>query len=132
MAAARAAGKKAFDAAGVKHKDVDVAELHDCFSINMILNLEDLGFCAKGEGGRFVEEGRASLKGELPVNTTGGLKAIGHPVGATGVRQVCDLFRQLAGRGHNQVKGAKTGLSLNIGGAGATAVCNILSSEVPE
>ena len=129
MQSAKVAGKRAFGTAGLAQKDIDVAELHDCFSINEIMNLEDLGFCEKGRGGVFVEQGHVGLDGDLPVNTAGGLKAIGHPVGATGVRQITDLVRQLRGKAANQVKGAKTGLALNIGGAGATAVVNILSAE---
>lgn len=129
MQSTTVAGRAAFEKAGLKHRDMDVAELHDCFSINEIINLEDLGFCEKGKGGRFVEDGKAGVSGELPVNTAGGLKATGHPVGATGVRQIIDIVRQLRGKAVNQIGGARTGLALNIGGSGATAVVNILSSE---
>ncbi len=130
MQSTKIAGKSAFELSGLKQKDIDVAELHDCFSINEVINLEDMGFCKKGDGGKFVEQGNVEVGGEMPVNTAGGLKAIGHPVGATGVRQIIDLVAQLRGKATNQVKGAKTGLSLNIGGAGATAVVNILSTEI--
>ena len=82
--------------------------MHDCFTITEILNYEDLGFCARGEGGRFVEEGRASLGGEKPVNVSGGLKSYGHPVGATGVRMIYELATQLRGRaGERQVQGRR-------------------------
>lgn len=132
MQSAKSAGKRAFEKSGLKQKDMNVAELHDCFSINEIVNLEDIGYCEKGAGGRFVEDGKTGVDGELPVNTAGGLKATGHPVGATGVRQVIDVVRQLRGQARNQVNGARTGLTLNIGGSGATAVVNILSTEAKQ
>ena len=93
---------------GVGPPDVDFAEVHDCFTITEILNYEDLGFCGRGEGGRFVEEGRASLGGEKPVNPSGGLKSYGHPIGATGVRMIYELATQLRGQaGERQVKDAQ-------------------------
>jgi acetyl-CoA C-acetyltransferase len=110
-------------------KDVGVLEVHDCFSINQLVALEDLGFCKKGLGGKFVESGGMALNGEIPTNTTGGLKSIGHPVGATGVRQLCDLTKQLRGESINQIKDAETGLALNIGGIGSTAVITVLMKE---
>ena len=126
------AAKKAYEQAGLKPKDVDISEVHDCFSINEIIAIEDLEFCERGRGGRFVEEGKIARDGEKPINPTGGLKSIGHPVGATGIRQICDIVKQLRGEyGPLQVKGAKTGLALNIGGSGATAVVNIFGSEKP-
>jgi len=129
IAATKAASKSAFGQAKINLKDIDLIEVHDCFSINEIMCIEDLGFCPKGKGGRFVEDGRIKLDGSIPTNTTGGLKAIGHPVGATGVRQLCDITKQLRGDSHNQIKGAKFGLNLNIGGSGATAAINILGKE---
>ena len=129
MQATKKVAKQAFEAAGLKHKDIDVLEVHDCFTINEIIGLEDLGFCEKGKGGKFVENDKIGLRGEIPTNTSGGLKACGHPVGATGVRQIADITRQLRGRAVNQIKGAGHGLALNIGGSGATAVITILSSE---
>ena len=129
MLSTKLAAKKAFEQAGLKPKDVSFAEVHDCFSINEIIAIEDLGFCKKGEGGRAVERGEIALDGVIPINATGGLKAIGHPVGATGVRQLVDITRQLRGDSHNQLKGVKYGLNLNIGGSGATAVVNILGVE---
>ncbi len=123
--ATKMASKRALDEAGLKITDINFIEVHDCFSINEIVAMEDLGFCMKGEGGKFVESGAISLDGSIPVNTTGGLKAIGHPVGATGVRQIVDIVRQLRGDSHNQLRGIEYGMNLNIGGSGATAVVNI-------
>ncbi|MBI5347231.1 MAG: thiolase domain-containing protein [Candidatus Aenigmarchaeota archaeon] len=123
MASVKKAAKDVFDESGLKHKDIDVVELHDCFTINEIIGLESMGFCEKGKGGTFVEES------ELPTNTTGGLKSCGHPVGATGVRQIIDIYRQLKGVSINQVKGAEHGLALNVGGSGATAIIHILGVE---
>jgi len=131
--ATKIAAKKAYEQAGLRPADVNIAEVHDCFSINEILAVEDLGFCEKGQGGRFVEEGSIALGGRKPVNTAGGLKSIGHPVGATGIRQIVDITKQLRGEyGQLQVNGAGTGLALNIGGSGATAVVNILSKNPKE
>src|SRR5439155_314713 len=106
------AAEQAYTQAKLTPPQVDFAEVHDCFTITEILNYEDLGFCARGEGGRFVEEGRADLGGEKPVNPSGGLKSYGHPVGATGVRMLYELATQLRGQaGARQVKGAKIGLA---------------------
>jgi len=118
LAATREAGKKAFKIAGVSQKDIDVAEVHDCFTIAEILAMEDLGFCKKGKFG--------TLK-HLVVNPSGGLKGCGHPVGATGIKQVVEIVEQLRGRaGARQVKNARVGLTHNVGGSGATAVVHIL------
>ncbi len=125
--ATKLAAKMAYDEAGIKPKDVDLAEVHDCFTIAEILATEDLGFVEKGKGGRFVESGETRLDGSLPINTSGGLKACGHPVGATGVKQICEIVLQLRGEaGERQVKDAKIGLAHNVGGSGATAVVHIL------
>lgn len=130
MLATKVAAKKAYEQAGMTPEQIDIAEVHDCFSINEILAIEDLGFCEKGKGGRFVEDGKITRSGEKPINTLGGLKSIGHPVGATGIRQVHDLVKQLRGEaGPLQVNGIHTGLALNIGGSGATAVTHILGRE---
>ncbi|MBI4164042.1 MAG: thiolase domain-containing protein [Candidatus Aenigmarchaeota archaeon] len=130
MAATKFAAKTAYTKAGLTPEKIDVAEVHDCFSINEILAIEDLGFCKKGEGGKFVEQGKIAIGGERPINTMGGLKSIGHPVGASGIRQIIDLTTQLRGRaGKLQVNGAKVGLAQNVGGSGATAVVNILGVE---
>lgn len=129
MLATKIAAKAAFDAAKLDIRDMNVIEVHDCFSINEIICLEDLGFCKKGEGGKFVEGGKIKIDGEIPTNTTGGLKSIGHPVGSTGVRQAVDIVRQIRGESCNQVNDAKNGLTLNVGGSGSTAVVNIFSGE---
>ncbi len=127
--AVRAAGEKAFRAAGVGPKDIDVAELHDCFTIAEIIALEDLGFVERGQGGPATLEGYTALDGQKPVNTSGGLKSKGHPVGATGVAQVCEVAEQIRGEcGERQVKDAKTGLIENLGGSGATCVVSVLSA----
>ena len=122
------AGKSAYKMAGITPKDIDFAEVHDCFTIAEIINIEDLGFFKKGEGGKAVEEGITSLDGELPINPSGGLKAKGHPVGATGVAQVVEAVTQLRGKaGKRQIKDAEIGLTHNIGGSGGTAVVHIFS-----
>ncbi|MFH1445478.1 MAG: thiolase domain-containing protein [Nanoarchaeota archaeon] len=131
MLATKYAAKQAYQEAGLEAKNIDVVEVHDCFSINEIISIEDLGFCEKGKGGMFVENGKIAINGEKPINTAGGLKSIGHPVGATGIRQIIDIMKQLRGQyGPLQVKGAKTGLALNVGGSGATAVVHILDKEI--
>jgi acetyl-CoA C-acetyltransferase len=131
MLATKSAAKQAYEQSGLTPGKIDIVEVHDCFSINEILAIEDLGFCKKGEGGKFVESGAIARDGEKPINTTGGLKGIGHPVGATGIRQIVDIVKQLRGEyGPLQVKGASTGLALNIGGSGATAVTTILRREL--
>jgi acetyl-CoA C-acetyltransferase len=115
--------------AKLERKDIDMVEVHDCFTIAEILALEDLGFCRKGEGFKLYEEGETYVGGRLPVNTDGGLKAGGHAVGATGVKQIVEIVKQLRGeteRGR-QVDGAEIGLAHNVGGSGATAVVTILS-----
>ena len=125
--AVRAAGEKAYAMAGVGPRDIHVAELHDCFTIAEIIATEDLGFVKKGEGGPYAASGATSRAGERPVNTSGGLKSKGHPVGATGVAQLCDLVLQLRGEaGERQIAGASLGLAQNLGGSGATAVVTIL------
>lgn len=122
------ASKKAYSMAGVGPHDIDVAEVHDCFSIAEIIAMEDLGFCAVGAGGAYVSSGCTRLgKGSLAINTSGGLKACGHPVGATGVKQIVEVYQQLKGSaGKKQVREAKVGLTHNVGGSGATAVVHIL------
>lgn len=129
LLATKKASKKAYEASGIRQDNIDVLEVHDCFSINEILAIEDLGFCEKGKGGKFVEDGKIKKGGEIPVNATGGLKACGHPVGATGVRQVVDIAKMIRGECYNHIK-ASVGLALNVGGSGATATVNILGSEV--
>jgi len=121
------AANKAYKKAGIKPSDIDVAEVHDCFTIAEIMAIEDLGFVKKGEGGKAMDEGLTELKGEIPVNTSGGLKARGHPIGATGIAQANEIVLQLRQEaGERQVKDARIGLIHNVGGAGGTAVVHIL------
>ena len=123
------AGKRAYKQANKKPKDIDFAEVHDCFTIAEICAIEDLGFVKKGEGGFAVEKKITTLDGEIPVNTSGGLKAKGHPVGATGVAQIVEATMQLRGEAEKrQVKDARVGLTHNVGGSGATCVVHILES----
>ncbi|MEM1565474.1 MAG: thiolase domain-containing protein [Candidatus Bathyarchaeia archaeon] len=126
LKAAKLAAKQAYEMAGVKPEDVDVAEVHDCFTIAEIIAYEDLGFCKPGEGGRLAESGETSLKGRIPVNTGGGLKAKGHPVGATGTAQAYEIYLQLTGQADKrQIDDAEIGLTHNVGGSGATATVHV-------
>lgn len=119
--------RKALAQAGAAHEDIDLFELHDAYSIMAVLSLESAGFAAPGTGARLGTEGRIGLAGDLPLSTLGGLKARGHPVGATGVYQVVEAFLQLTGAaGPNQVRDAATALVQNIGGTGATVVSHVL------
>lgn len=127
-AVSRAAGK-AYAQAGLGPADIDFAELHDCFTIAEIVASEDLGFVAKGEGGPFAAAGCTAIGGRIPINTSGGLKSKGHPVGATGVGQICDLVQQLRGdAGERQLSRHRIGLAQNLGGSGATCVVTILEA----
>ena len=113
--------------AGVGPGDIDFAEVHDCFTIAEIMVTEALGFCEKGHGGKAVEAGETALDGRIPINTSGGLKSKGHPVGATGIAQIHELVTQLRGNaGGRQVKDAKRGLAQNMGGTGASSTVHIL------
>jgi len=126
LKAARLAGQEAYRMAGVEPKDLDVAEVHDCFTIAEIIAYEDLGFCDSGKGGNLIDEGTTELGGKLPVNPSGGLKSKGHPVGATGTAQAYEIYLQLTGQAEErQVKGAEIGLSHNVGGSGATSSVHI-------
>jgi acetyl-CoA C-acetyltransferase len=126
LMAARRAGREAYKSAGVDQHNLDVAEVHDCFTIAEIIAYEDLGFCKRGEGGSLVEDGETRLEGRLPVNTSGGLKSKGHPVGATGTAQAYEIYLQLSGQADKrQVSGAEVGLAHNVGGSGATATVHI-------
>jgi acetyl-CoA C-acetyltransferase len=126
LKAAKLAAKKAYEMAGLKPEDIDVAEVHDCFTIAEIIAYEDLGFCKPGEGGKLTENGETRLGGRIPVNTSGGLKAKGHPVGATGTAQAYEIYLQLTGQADKrQVKDAEIGLTHNVGGSGATATVHI-------
>lgn len=122
--AAKRAAQQAYEQAGVSPREIDLAEVHDCFTIAEIVALEDLGFVGKGEGGPATADGFSAPDGKLPVNLSGGLKAKGHPVGATGVGMVVELVEQMRGEaGERQVKRAEVGLAHNVGGSGAT--CNV-------
>lgn len=121
------AAKKAFAQAKLERKDIDFLEVHDCFTIAEILAIEDLGFYPKGRGFEAAAKSETKLGGNLPVNLSGGLKACGHPVGATGVKQVVEVYTQLNHlAGERQLKGASVGLTHNVGGTGGTAVVHIL------
>jgi acetyl-CoA C-acetyltransferase len=122
----RIAAKKAYETAGVRPEQIDVAEVHDCFTIAEIIAYEALGFCNPGQGGKLLDEGITSLAGEKPVNTSGGLKSKGHPVGATGTAQAAEIYLQLTGQaGKRQVHGAEIGLTHNVGGSASTGVVQI-------
>src|SRR3989441_1158567 len=126
MDATVVAGKRAFQEARLEPKDVQVAEVHDNFTISEILAIEDLRFVEKGKGGPATADGLTALNGKISVNTSGGLKARGQPVGATGVAQAVEIVRQLRGQGgKRQVVGARRGLTHTLGGTGATAVVHI-------
>jgi len=120
------AGRDAYRIAGVEPEDIQVAEVHDSFTIAEILAYEDLGFAEKGKGAELIREGVTEIGGKIPVNPSGGLKACGHAVGATGVRQIVELTLQLRGEAGKRQVDAERGLALNIGGTGATAVVSIL------
>lgn len=124
------AAEQAYADAGVGPDDIDVVEQHDCFTFTELLNMEDLGFCEKGNGGEFVASGATRLDGELPVNPSGGLKAKGHPIGATGVAQLCELTWQLRGEtGERQVPNPTYALQHNLAGSLAISNVTVLSSE---
>ncbi len=127
--AVREAGEKAYKMAKLGPQDIQFAEMHDCFTIAEIIATEDLGFVKKGEGGPYALQGCTALNGPRPVNTSGGLKAKGHPVGATGVGQICDIAIQIRGEaGERQIARHEIGLAQNLGGSGATAVVTILGA----
>lgn len=129
MKATQIAAQKAYQKSGLGPKDVDVAEVHDCFSIAEIIAVEDLGFFARGRGARAISSGQATLgqSRRLVINTSGGLKGAGDPAGATGVRQIVEIAEQLMGRSKaRQRAGARVGLAQNVGGTGATAIIHIL------
>jgi acetyl-CoA C-acetyltransferase len=130
LLAVREAAKKSFAMAGVKPKDVNVAELHDAFTILEIVESEEVGFFKKGEGHIALEKGLTQLNGKLPINPSGGLKARGHPLGATGVAQAHEIVLQLRGEAEKrQVKNAKIGFTCNFGGFGNNVVCLTFTRE---
>lgn len=121
-----AAAKRAYNMAKLTSKDIDFAEVHDCFTIAEICAIEDIDFVKKGEGGKASMEGMTAIGGKIPINPSGGLKACGHPVGATGVKQAVEIVLQLRGEaGKRQIDGAEVGLTHNVGGSGGTAVIHI-------
>jgi acetyl-CoA C-acetyltransferase len=128
MNVTKLAAKEAYEMAKIDAKQIDVAEVHDCFTIAEIMAYETLGFCKQGAGGKLIDDGITKIGGRIPVNTSGGLKAKGHPVGATGTAQAYEMYLQLTGQaGKRQVEGAEIGLTQNIGGSASTAVVQIYS-----
>jgi len=129
LRATERAAEAAYKMAGVTPEDIDLAEVHDCFTIAEICVIEALGFVERGKGGAATESGMTALGGKIPINTSGGLKAKGHPVGATGVAQVVEVVKQLRGEaGQRQVPNARIGLTQNMGGSGGSAVVHILEA----
>ncbi|MGC1374966.1 MAG: thiolase domain-containing protein [Anaerolineales bacterium] len=130
LTAAYLSAKRAYEMAGVTQEDIDFFELHDAFSIMAALSLEACGFAERGQGPRLGLDGEITITGRLPICTRGGLKARGHPVGATGMYQIVEVIQQLRGEcGPTQVDGAKIGMAQNIGGSGATILTHILKAE---
>ena len=129
LSAVSLSAERAYKMAGKEPKDIDFAEVHDCFTIAEIVVAENLGFFDRGKGGPAVEMGETSIGGRIPVNPSGGLKSKGHPVGATGVAQVVEITEQLRGEaGGRQVKNARLGLAQNMGGSGGSSVVHILET----
>lgn len=128
LQATKIAAKQAYYQAGLKPKDIDLAEVHDCFSIAEIIAYEDLSFAEKGKGKELLVNKETTIGGSIPVNTDGGLK-LGHPVGATGIKQIVEVVKQLRGTAINQLKGANIGLTHNVGGSGATALVHIFGKD---
>jgi acetyl-CoA C-acetyltransferase len=123
------AAEAAYKMAGITPKDIDFAEVHDCFTIAEIVDTEDLGFFEKGKGVEGVREGQTARNGSIPINPSGGLKSKGHPIGATGVGQIVEVFDQLTGKaGERTIKDAKIGLTQNFGATGASCAVHIFQS----
>lgn len=120
------ASKQAYKQANIKPQDVQVADVHDCFTIAEIMAYEDLGFCEKGQGGKFIEEKQSYIDGKTPVNVDGGLKAKGHPVGATGVSMTTEIVKQLRGEAGKRQVNAEVGLTHNVGGIGQYCFVHVL------
>jgi acetyl-CoA C-acetyltransferase len=130
LPSAQEASRQAYEMAGVGPEDIKVADVHDCFTIAEILAYEDLGFCQKGQGGKFIEEKQSYIGGKVPVNVDGGLKAKGHPIGTTGVSMAVEMVKQLRGEcGQRQVENADIGLSHNVGGIGQYCFVHIFKKE---
>jgi acetyl-CoA C-acetyltransferase len=124
------AAKRAYAMAGKKPEDIDLVEVHDCFTIAEICVMEALGLVEKGKGGKAVQDGLTALQGKIPVNASGGLKAKGHPVGATGAAQAVEIVKQLRGEaGPRQVKDARIGMTQNMGGSGGSSVVHIFERD---
>jgi acetyl-CoA C-acetyltransferase len=128
--ALKIAADQAYKKAKVDPKEIDVAETHDCFTISEIIEMEDLGFCEKGEGGSFVGDGQNDFGGKIPTNTDGGLIGCGHPFGGTGIRQAIEITRQLRGDAIQQVPGASIGLTHNLSGFIAAHTVLVYGREV--
>jgi len=129
LAAVRKAAAAAYEMSGKGPGDIDVCEVHDCFTIAEIVATEELGFFEKGRGGPAAAAGETRIGGRIPVNTSGGLKAKGHPVGASGVAQAVEIVEQLRGEaGERQVEGARVGMTQNMGGTGASCVVHIMEA----
>ncbi len=127
LEAVKLAGERALKMAGKTIRDIDFAEVHDCFTIAEIMVMEALGIVEPGQGGPATESGLTALDGKFPINPSGGLKSKGHPVGATGVAQICEAVTQLRGEaGKRQINNAKTALTQNMGGSGGSCVIHIL------
>ena len=133
LLATQKAAKKAYELSGLHPSDIDLAEVHDCFTIAEVLATEDLGFTTRGQGGRFAREGRGCLnQGEVTINASGGLKSKGHPLGATGTGQAVEVFKQLRNEVEptRQVRDASNALTHNVGGSGATCAVHIYSRDL--
>lgn len=127
--AAKIASKKAYENSGVSPKDVDILEVHDCFTISELVALEDLGFCEAGKASELIGNGDILRDGSIPVNIDGGLKANGHPIGATGLAQIYEVVTQVRGEaGKRQVNDVEVGMTHNIGGIGGTAAVTIMGA----
>ncbi len=131
LATTRAAAARAYDEAGITSADVDVAEVHDCFAVTELLMYDALGFSDKGQGAALAREGRTGLDGDIPVNTGGGLIGYGHPVGATGVKQILEVYRQMKGRcgDYQLAKTPSLGITANMGGDDKTVVTTVLANR---
>ena len=130
LPSAKQAAEQAYKMAKVTSKDIKIADVHDCFSIAEIMAYEDLGFCKKGVGGKFIEDKQSYLGGKHPVNVDGGLKAKGHPIGATGASQMTEIVKQLRGEaGKRQVDNADIGLNHNVGGIGQYTFVNVFRRD---
>jgi acetyl-CoA C-acetyltransferase len=130
LSAAETSARKAYNQAGMGPDDIDFFELHDAFSIMSVLSLEACGFAERGKGPRLGLDGQISVNGKIPITTRGGLKARGHPVGATGMYQIVEAVQQLRGEADpTQVEAAQIGMTQNIGGSGATIITHILKAE---